>query len=202
MYQKADTLISLTSSSLVVDLGQNLTLYSTTIPSFPGSGILTGSVTYMDGNITLGVVPISSNGTSSVVMNSTTKAYHNLIAMYSGDSYFNPSNTSITLPFGLVSTSTVVYVSANSTIYGQNTTLYGQVVLVNGTATGTISFIDGTTVIGTSPITIYGNTQVWYIISLLETTLYKQSIPETPTIFTVTLLTKQLLFFNKTQVLH
>lgn len=77
---------------------------------------------------------------------------HNITAVYSGDAN-NPGSTSATLVQTVVATAgnVVVSSSANPSVSGQAVTLTAHV--SPGSATGSVQFSDGSTVLGTAPLT-------------------------------------------------
>ena len=116
-----------------------------------------GSVTFYNGGTSLGTVPLSS-GTASLALSSLRRsAYHNLTFDYSGDSNFAAIDdlASLAQTVSQDATTSAPTASPGSTIYGQNVTLTATVSAVapgSGSPTGTVSFYDGTTVIGTAPL--------------------------------------------------
>ena len=139
--------------------GQAVTLTASTY--VPGSGISnpTGTFTFMDGTTVLGTVPVSiARGISSA--NFTTSALatatHAITAVYSGDSN---NLTSTSAPLSLVvnqdATTTTVAASANPVAFGQAVTLTATVAVTSpgvGTPTGMVTFMDGTTVLGSGTL--------------------------------------------------
>ena len=162
-----------TSSALVQTVNTaptTTTVSSGTNPSVSGTNVIftatvstgaTGTVTIKDGTTTLGSACTLSttNGITSctvtAALTNTPSASHSITAVYSGDTNYTTS-TSAVLTQNVVATasSTTLVSSANPSTYGGAVTLTAT---VPTGATGTVSFKDGTSVIGT-PCTIVGTT--------------------------------------------
>lgn len=70
--------------------GRSVTFTATISASVPGSGKLTGSVTFSDGQDNLGDAPVAG-GQASFTTSSLSVGTHNIRARYSGDINFNPN---------------------------------------------------------------------------------------------------------------
>ncbi len=80
-----------TASSLnPSQVGQNVTFTTTVRQSVPGTGVPTGTVTFLDGNTSLGTAPLNS-GVAMLTTSSLSQGTHNIVASYSGDTNFNPN---------------------------------------------------------------------------------------------------------------
>ena len=129
----------------------------------------TGTVTFIDGTTTLGTGTIS--GTKATYSTSALSAgSHNITAVYSGDTYF-PSSTSsvVSQTVNLASSTTTLATDAIHYSYGNDyLTFYGTLVAFTATvssgATGTVTFKDGTTTLGTG--TISGTTATYSTAAL------------------------------------
>ena len=133
--------------------------YVTLAVSLPSTA--TGTVTFLDGTTTLGTV--SSVGSAATFQRATlTAGTHTLTAQYSGDTNFQPGTSQplsqIVNKDGTVSE---VYVSpASGAVVGANLALTALIDTASMTPTGTVQFLDGATVLGTSPVTIANNTNL------------------------------------------
>ena len=132
----------LTSSVNPSQLAQGTTLTATVTPS-----AATGSVTFMDGSTTLGTGTLSSGiATYSAAFSAT--GSHTLTAVYAGDStYATSTSSALTQTVNLKTTTTVLTSSVNPSQVGQSTTLKATV--TPSTATGTVTFKDGSTTLAT-----------------------------------------------------
>jgi ELWxxDGT repeat protein len=121
----------------------------------PGKGTPTGTVNFLDGAATIGTVSLnsSSGGHATFTTASLSRGNHVINVAYEGDSNFTPSSYN-NFGEGIQhdSTTTTVTANANPAIVGTTIT-FTAAVQANapgaGTATGTVTFKDITTVLGT-----------------------------------------------------
>jgi Big-like domain-containing protein/ASPM-SPD-2-Hydin domain-containing protein/beta-propeller repeat-containing protein len=167
----AATTTTLASSLNPSTVGQSVT-FTATVAS-QTAGTVTGTVTFLDGATTLGTGSVSG-GIATFATTSLTQATHNVTARYGGDSNFTSSTSSVLAQVVnaavTATTSTVVASSANPSVVGQSVTFTATVTsLTAGTITGTVTFFDGATQIG-SPATLSGSSG-----SVLTSTLIQAS---------------------------
>ena len=147
-----NTTTALTSSTNPSDFGQSVTFTATVTSS---SGNPTGSVTFFDGSTNLGSATLTS-GTATLSIASLAVGSNSITAEYSGDSSFITSTSSeVTQTVNQASTTTALTSSANPSVVGQSVTFTATVATVSpgaGTATGTVSFFDGATLLGTGTL--------------------------------------------------
>jgi hypothetical protein len=151
---QASTATTLVASPNPSVLGQPVSLTATVAVVSPGTGTATGSVTFKDGTTTLGTVTLT-NGTAALSISSLALGSHSLTASYGGSTTFKTSSTTATQTVNQVSTTTTLTASPNPSTLGQTVTLTAAVSPVapgTGTATGTVTFRDGTTVLGTATL--------------------------------------------------
>jgi sugar lactone lactonase YvrE len=108
----------------------------------------TGSVTFTDGSTVLATVPVSS-GVASYSTSSLTAGSHALGISYSGDATYVSSSASFNETV-LVASSVALHSNANPTTVGQSITFTA--VVTPTSATGTVQFFDGATLIATAPV--------------------------------------------------
>jgi hypothetical protein len=152
--QASSTLV-LTSSAGNAVVGQSITLTATASPVSPLVGTPTGTVTFLDGTMVLGIVALSNR-----VARLTTTAFalgsHSLSAVYSADSNFTASTSAtITQKVNKAGTTTTVVSSLNPAVSGQSITLTATVKVAApgaGAPTGTVTFKDGSTVLAIVPL--------------------------------------------------
>ena len=153
------TKTTLTSSVNPSTLGQNVT-FTATVAGVAGTVAPDGTVTFMDGATVLSTVALS--GTTATYATSTlTLGVHPITAVYSGDSSIEVlGSTSAVLNQDVQATSTIALISSlNPSTYGAGVTFTATVTSTSPTAaTGTVSFYDGATKIGTG--TLAGNPAV------------------------------------------
>ena len=147
-----NTTTALTSSTNPSDFGQSVTFTATVTSS---SGNPTGTVTFFDGSTNLGSVTLTS-GTATLSIASLAVGSNSITAEYSGDSSFITSTSSaVTQTVNQASTTTALTSSTNPSVFGQSVTFTATVAAVSpgaGTATGTVSFFDGTTLLGNATL--------------------------------------------------
>lgn len=156
---KADTTVSTTSSQNPSVYGQSVTFTATVNPATPGAGTPSGTVTFKEGTTTLDTLTLSG-GQATFNTSSLGVASHSVTAEYVGDSNFNGSTSSaLSQTVNQADTITSLVSSANPSVFGQSVTFTASVSAVApgaGTATGTVTFKDGTTTVGTGTLNASG----------------------------------------------
>jgi hypothetical protein len=152
---KAGTTVALTSSMTASVFGQSVTFTATVTPVAPGAGVPGGTVTFKDGVTAIATTTLGS-GITSVSVTTLSVAAHSLTAVYNGDVSFNTS-TSGALAHTVNKANTTINLtsSANPEVFGQTLTLTATVAVVApgvGTPTGTVTFKNGATTIGSSSL--------------------------------------------------
>ncbi len=110
----------------------------------------TGTVTFDDGATSLGTGTISS-GVAVLTISSLAAGTHSITAQYGGDPNYNGAvSTPISQVVNLASSTVALASSLNPSTFGASVTLTAT---VTSGATGTVTFHDGTTAIGTGTIT-------------------------------------------------
>ena len=122
----------------------------------PGSGTPTGTVTFMDGATTLDTATLNSNGKATFSTAALLAGSHSITVVYGGDTNFMASTTPIlSQTVSLDSTTTKLSTSDGSSVIGESVTFTATVKAVapgNGTPTGTVTFMDGSTTLGTGTL--------------------------------------------------
>ncbi|MDX3853667.1 Ig-like domain-containing protein, partial [Streptomyces sp. AK02-01A] len=152
---RANTSTVLTSAPDPSVFGQTKILTATVTAVAPGSGIPTGSVSFFDGATLLGI-GILSGGVASLLVSTLSVGVHNLTAVYGGNSNFNASTSPVD-PQSVVraNTSTLLTSAPDPSVFGQTKILTATVTAVapgSGTPTGTVSFFDGATLLGSGSL--------------------------------------------------
>lgn len=149
--------------------GQTVTLTATVTANAPGSGTPTGSVTFKDGNTTLGSGPLNANGVATFSSTALLVGNHNITATYNNsDGNYSTSGGSVNVSVGQASTTTGLTFSATffPLVLGEEVTLTATVTANtpgSGTPTGTVTFTDGATTLGNAPLNSSG-------VAILKTT--------------------------------
>jgi hypothetical protein len=142
----------LTSSVNPAVYGQTVSLVASVQP--PGSGSATGTVAFFDGSTLLGTVNISNN-TAQFLVSTLSLGSHALTGQYSGDAKFAGSTSApVTETINPTATTTTVSPNINPTALGQSVifTAVVQPSAGGGMATGSVTFLDGATSLGTAAV--------------------------------------------------
>ncbi len=153
--------------------GQSLTPTTTTIassvnPSTSGQTVMftatvspaaaTGTVQFFDGAASIGTATLSG-GTASFSTSTLGPGSHSITAAFSGDSTYAASTSSALTQMvtaASAATSTALTSSPNPSTYGQSVGFTAFVSSSSGTPTGTVTFLDGATNLGSSTIDASG----------------------------------------------
>ena len=153
----SNTVTSLTSSANPLMVGQTLNLTVTVSAVAAGQVVPAGTVNVMEGNTLVGTGTLSA-GSAIISTASLTPGTHLLTAVYSGSSQYSTSTSSVLTQLVVAAnpmTTTSLTASADPITVGSTLTLYASVSAVAGGQTipgGTVSFMDGTTLIGTGTL--------------------------------------------------
>src|SRR5262249_40034960 len=116
----------------------------------------TGTVVFMDGNVVLGRGEVQADGTAMVTTSFATAGGHAITAVYSGDANLQASTSAVLTEQvnapAAAATTTTLSASAPTAVFGQAETLTATVTSPAGVPTGTVTFLDGTTVLGTAQL--------------------------------------------------
>jgi len=120
-------------------------------------GAFSGTVTFMDGATSLGTGTVSAAGVATLTLSTLSVGPHNIIATFGGNTNYAGSASSPLLEtIALAATSTTLASSLTPSIAGKPVTLTATVAGNGGTPTGTITFMDGATSIGTGTLNAQG----------------------------------------------
>jgi hypothetical protein len=144
--------------------GQSVT-FTVTVVTGAGTGNLTGTVSITDtfgGNTTPLATGLAVNASGVATFSTSTLAVglHSVVATYNGDAmHFTSTSAPALIQTVLEGTATVLTTTANPSAVGQNVTFTATVTISGGggvTPDGTVSFMDGTTVLSTQTINAGG----------------------------------------------
>ena len=126
----------------------------------------TGTVTFKDGVATLGTGTLDGSGQAMLTTGTLTAGSHSITAVYGGDgSYTGSTSPVLMLAVNQNSSATALASSANPGAVGTPVTFTASVTASGGTATGTVTFKDGATSLGTG--TLNGSGQATLTTSAL-----------------------------------
>ena len=151
------TTLSVPSASLA---GQPVVAAATVVSAKTGN-VPTGLVTLFDGTAVVGSGPLDASGKVQITFTPTEAAGANLAltAIYAGDVFNNksaPATGSVALLNTAVGTTTTLAASSTTLDTGASVTFTATVapaVTTYGTPSGTVTFLDGTTTLGTGTLT-------------------------------------------------
>ena len=148
---QATTSVKLSTSNPLVQVTTTVTF---TAMVTGNGGTPTGSVTFMDGSNTLGWVAVNASGVASYGTASLAVGSHNVTAVYGGDAN-DAGSTSAGIAETVTAyvTQTSLVASATSINTDQQLTLLTTTTSASGgTVTGTITYMNGSTSLGTATV--------------------------------------------------
>jgi hypothetical protein len=147
-----------------------VTLASSVNPSSPGQAVTfsatvhsgaTGSVTFLDGTTVLGTGTINATGIATFTTSTLAIGSHSVTASYGGDSAYNSSVSAVlTQVVGKIPTAVTIVASAPAQLLHTGVTFTANVTAPSPNATGTVTFMEGTTVLGSAPLGANGGVVV------------------------------------------
>jgi len=151
------TTTALSSSADPSTFGQSVTFTATVAAAAARGGAPTGTVIFMDGPTVLGNSTVGRSGMAAISTTGLSGGTHSITAVYEGDAESVASTSSaISQVVNPASTSTTVTSSANPSPFGQSVILTATVSAAVGTPTGSVTFKDGSTVLGTTSLDASG----------------------------------------------
>jgi hypothetical protein len=148
---KGTVTVTLTSSANPANPGQAIT-FSVTVHA--GA---TGTVTFLDGTTILGTGTINAAGTATFTTSTLTIGSHPITASYGGDSSYNVSTSAVlTEVVGKIPTVTTIVASDPAQLLHMGVTFTANVTAPSPNATGTVTFMEGTTILGTAALSANG----------------------------------------------
>jgi hypothetical protein len=152
--QAAATTTSLTASPNQMATGQTLTL--TAAVQATGNTVPGGSVSFMSGSTPMGTAPVNPSGIATLTITTLAVGSYSMTAQYAGNASFLSSNSaavSVTVSSQATTTTTSLNASPNVVATGQTLTLTAAVQGTGNTVpAGTVSFMSGSTPLGTAPV--------------------------------------------------
>ncbi len=158
------TTTTLTSNPDPSGFGQNVT-FTVTVVTGAGTGSLTGTVSIADtfgGNTTTlaSGLAVNSSGVASFSTTTLAVGLHSVVASYSGDTmHFTSTSAPALIQTVLEGTAIALTSTANPSAVGQSVTFTATVTISGGggvTPDGTVSFMDGTTLLSTQAVNAGG----------------------------------------------
>jgi hypothetical protein len=157
---------STTLTQIVNGITTTTALISSLNPSAAGAAVTlmaavsptgaTGTVTFEDGGSSIGTGTLNANGVATLAISTLAAGSHSLTALYGGDATHGTSvSNTVTQVVNTAASSIILTSSANPSAVGQGVAFTA--IVAPSTATGTVTFFDGTTALG-SPVTLSSGT--------------------------------------------
>jgi autotransporter-associated beta strand protein len=153
---RSATTSTLSTSVNPSGLGLDVTFTATVQPVSPGTGVPDGTVTFFDGTTVLGTGDLDkTTGEATFTTNALGLGTHSITASYPGSATYAPSATSAISQIVRYADTTTISSSLNPAPVGGGVTFTATVVAAPNTPagirpTGSVTFFDGTTNLGTS----------------------------------------------------
>lgn len=157
---KNTTTTSVTSSANPSNPGATVTFTATVSAAVSSFGVPTGSVSFFDGAVLLATVGLDATGKATFDATSLTIGSHAITVQYLGDDDFATSTSAVlNQVVNKVATTTTLTAAPNPSTFGDPVT-FTATVTPNasgfGAVTGSVQFLNGTTVIGTAAVNSSG----------------------------------------------
>ncbi len=142
--------ITVASKPNPASVGQAVQIAATVTST--GDSPLSGSVLFRDAGKVLQVVPLTS-GVANLNLSNLSLGSHSITGSYSGDLiHASVTSTPLVQQINAVSSTVSLSSSLNPSIYGQHVVLTGTVRSSTGNPTGVVTFLDGSTRLGSVPL--------------------------------------------------
>ncbi len=151
---KAATKVALKSSVTAPVFGEQVTLTAKISVVAPGAAVPNGTVTFKDGATVLGTATVT-NGVATLKTSKLTIGKNSLTVVYAGNADLTGNSAALVVTVGKAATKATLTSSAVSAVVGEMLTLTAKIsVLAPGAAvpSGTVTFKDGATVLGTATV--------------------------------------------------
>jgi hypothetical protein len=160
---QSESMTNLSSSNSTSLLGQNVTFSTNVSPAVSGGGTPTGTVIFYDGLTQIGTGTLDGTGHASITVNNLTVGSHEITVIYSGDTAYIGSNSSLVQNVIRWDSSVGLSSSTSTADFGQPITFTASVSSNQTTVipSGTIDFYYGSTVpLGTATLNTSGNASI------------------------------------------
>lgn len=164
LVQQLTTTTTLSSSNATATVGAGIT-FSALVADGNGSTI-TGTVQFTAGATLIGSALVANNGIAKLVVAALPPGTYNVVASYSGDTN-NAASTSTALVETIqqIPTTTLLSSTATQASFGTPIRLTANVSMVTGSTadgviSGSITFTNGSTVLGAAPVDTNGNSNL------------------------------------------
>lgn len=142
---------ALSASPATVAVGSSTTL-TMVVTGVSGAAAPTGTVAFTDGVTSLGNAKLDGTGTATLSVTMSALGSRTISASYPGDANYGASSATTTVQVNAAATSTALTVTPGTAAYGAAVALSATVTSANGTPTGTVNFLDGSTNVGSGTL--------------------------------------------------
>jgi hypothetical protein len=153
--------VTMSSASPATSVYGQLVVVDARVSGNVTGSVPSGTVTFQEGNTVLDIATLDPSGNATFPTTNLAVGSHTITATYSGDSNFNSSAaTSLVHTVNPAPSVITAQPSSSVTTVGQPITLVATITVPSGTGTptGTVTFLDGDTVLGTAPLMTAGPT--------------------------------------------
>jgi RHS repeat-associated protein len=149
----AATTTTISSSSNPAAVDDAVTFTATVAPS-SGTGVPSGDVTFQDNGKAVAVSSVDGAGQATFTTSALAKGSHSISAVYSGDTTYASSTGTLNQSITPIATTATLTAGPNPTALHAPATFTATVSPASGTSapTGTVTFTDGTTQLGSAPL--------------------------------------------------
>jgi len=146
----------LVSSANPADSGELVTFTANVVsgPVVAGAPLPSGTVTFLDGNTILGTDTLAGSNLATLSTSALTPGVHSVTASFAASESWTGSISAALSQTIRAATTTTLISSANPVVLGGSVTFTAS---VEGAATGTVTFLDGATVLGSATLDVNGD---------------------------------------------
>ena len=135
-------------------LGASVTFTATVTST---GGIPTGTLQFLDGNVSLGTSALNGQGGAAINVSNLALGSHNISVAYAGDAYDSPStSTSIIQVIQPANIAAVLYASSNPATFGAPVTFTATITGNGSSPVGSVTFTDGANSLGVVTLNAQG----------------------------------------------
>lgn len=152
--QQIPTATTLTADTATLSAGESIHLTAAVAINGTASadGPITGAVTFMDGTAVLGTAQLDANGQATLTA-ILPAGSQNLVAIYQGNTnYAGSTSNTLIEQVSNTATTTALSSSAPTSLAGKPLTFTARVGSATGVPTGSVTFLEGSTILGVSPL--------------------------------------------------
>lgn len=159
--QPVSSSTALAATAQTITAGASVTLTATVTGPSGDATVPTGTVTFYNGTTSIGTGTLNASGVATLTTTTLPTGSDSITAGYGGDTNFNPSTSLalvVTVNPALVATSTALTALPTSGATGVSVSFTATVTPASGAVTpsGTVTFYDGATSIGTGSLNASG----------------------------------------------